>query len=70
MNSQKLSELYFFSCDEIQRLTTSMYEKVHDAAGNPIGNPDIIKDIVSDYKFKITQEITAIKEACAEFAEG
>jgi hypothetical protein len=46
-----------------------MYEKIHDAAGNPIGNPDVIKDIVADYKFKITQEITAIKEACAEFAE-
>lgn len=69
MNSKRLSELYFYSCEEIQKLTTHMYEAIHDPQGNPLDNPERVKDIISDYKFKVTQELMAIKEACLEHFE-
>ena len=46
-----------------------MYEAIHDPQGKPLDNPDRVKDIISDYKFKVTQELMAIKEACLEHFE-
>ena len=65
MNLRKLSEVYSFSTQEIQRLTTELYESLHDDAGSPIHSTEEVSELVKDFRMKVNIEVLTVKE-CAE----
>ncbi len=66
MKSRKLSELYSFCTQEIQRLTTELYESLHDDDGNPITSTDEVSELVKEFRMKVNIEIATVKDACLE----
>ncbi len=67
MKLRKLSELYSFSTQEIQRLTTELYESLHDDAGKPIPSTEEVAELVKDFRMKVNIEVATIKDACLEY---
>ena len=66
MKLRKLSELYSFSTQEIQRLTTELYESLHDEAGKPIPSTEEVAELLKDFRMKVNIEVATIKDACLE----
>ena len=67
MKLRKLSELYSFSTQEIQRLTTELYESLHDDAGKPIPSTEEVAELLKDFRMKVNIEVATIKDACLEY---
>jgi hypothetical protein len=67
MKLRKLSELYSFSTQEIQRLTTELYESLHDDAGNPISSSEEVSELVKDFRMRVNIEVATVKDACLEY---
>jgi hypothetical protein len=67
MKLRKLSELYSFSTQEIQRLTTELYESLHDDAGNPISSAEEVSELVKDFRMRVNIEVATVKDACLEY---
>ncbi len=67
MNLKKLGEIYSFSTQEIQRLTTELYESLHDEDGNPVRSRDKVSELVKDFRMKVNIEIATVKDACLEY---
>tara|TARA_R110002074_G_scaffold28743_5_gene82815 strand:+ start:578 stop:799 length:222 start_codon:yes stop_codon:yes gene_type:complete len=69
MDLIKLSQLCSYSTQEIHRLTTELYEELHDAQGSPeIGWEKVILELRS-YKTKVSLELDSIKTALNEYNE-
>ena len=69
MEKQKLSELYSYCTQEIQRLTTELYEQLHDNKGAPVTNWEQTLDDVRKYKKLVILELEAMKHALREYIE-
>lgn len=69
MDNTKLSKLYSYSTQEIQRLTTELYEGLHDYRGNPRPEWQAVLDDVRKYKKLVIQELEAMKIALKEYME-
>lgn len=67
MTEAKLSQLYSYCTIEIQRLTTELYEQLHEPEGIPDGNYEETLENVRKYKRLIVLELEAIKHAVREF---
>ena len=67
MKIRKLSELYSFSTHEIQRLTTELYESLHDDAGKPIPSTEEVAELLKDFRMKVNIEVATIKDAFLEY---
>ena len=67
MKLRKLSEVYSFSTQEIQRLTTELYEELHNDTGNPISSAEDVAELVKDFRMKVNIEVATIKDACLEY---
>ena len=67
MKLRKLSEVYSFSTQEIQRLTTELYEELHNDTGNPISSSEDVAELVKDFRMKVNIEVATIKDACFEY---
>ena len=70
MKLRKLSELYSFSTQEIQRLTTELYESLHDDAGKPIPSTEEVAELLKDFRMKVNIEVATIKDACLEYNDS
>tara|TARA_R110002074_G_scaffold160473_1_gene317977 strand:+ start:7438 stop:7662 length:225 start_codon:yes stop_codon:yes gene_type:complete len=69
MTREKLSHLFSYSTQEIQVLTTALYESLHDDMGRPTNDWDGTLDEVKKYKKAVIMELESIKNALAEFNE-
>lgn len=69
MDKEKLSRLYSFSTNEIQKLTTELYEELHDEKGSPRLEWEPVLNDVRKYKRLVIQELEAVKVALKEFLE-
>ena len=69
MEKQKLSQLYSYCTQEIQRLTTELYEQLHEHKGEPNTNWESTLDDVRKFKKLIIIELEAIKQALKEYLE-
>lgn len=69
MEKQKLSQLYSYCTQEIQRLTTELYEQLHDNKGTPTTNWEQTLDNVRKYKKLVILELEAMKSALKEYIE-
>ena len=69
MEKQKLSQLYSYCTQEIQRLTTELYEQLHDGKGNPSTDWEQTLDNVRKYKKLVILELEALKHALKEYIE-
>ena len=69
MDKEKLSRLYSFSANEIQKLTIELYEELHDDKGAPIQEWEPMLNNVRKYKRLVIQELEAIKVALREYAQ-
>lgn len=69
MTSEKLSYLFSYSTQEIQVLTTALYESLHDDMGSPTNDWDGTLDEVKKYKKAVIMELESIKNALKEFNE-
>jgi len=69
MTKEKLSQLYAFATGEIHRLTTELYEELHDDKGAPGRDWDKTLDEVRKYKRLVILELEGIKHALKEFHE-
>jgi|TARA_R100001510_G_C7590940_1_gene160671 hypothetical protein len=69
MDKEKLSRLYSFSANEIQKLTIELYEELHDDKGDPIQEWEPMLNNVRKYKRLVIQELEAIKVALREYAQ-
>jgi len=67
MKLRKLSEVYSFSTQEIQRLTTELYEELHNDTGNPISSSEDVAELVKDFRMRVNIEVATIKDACLEY---
>ena len=70
MKLRKLSELYSFSTQEIQRLTTELYESLHDYAGKPIPSTEEVAELLKDFRMKDNIEVATSKDACLEYTHS
>ena len=61
MKLRKLSEVYSFSTQEIQRLTTELYEELHNDTGNPISSSEDVAELVKDFRMKVNIEVATIR---------
>jgi|11BtaG_2_1085332.scaffolds.fasta_scaffold13844_3 hypothetical protein len=69
MDNEKLSRLYSFSTQEIQKLTTELYEGLHDRKGVPRHEWSAVLDDVRKYKKLVIQELEAMKIALKEYID-
>ncbi len=69
MEKQKLSQLYSYCTQEIQRLTTELYEQLHDGKGDPSTDWEETLDNVRKYKKLVILELEALKHALKEYIE-
>jgi len=69
MDKEKLSRLYSFSTTEIQKLTTLLYEELHDDKGSPKNEWEPMLNDVRKYKRLIILELEAMKNALKEYIE-
>ena len=69
MDNAKLSKLYSYSTQEIQKLTTELYESLHDYRGVPRNEWQTVLDDVRKYKKLVIQELEAMKIALKEYIE-
>ena len=69
MEKQKLSQLYSYCTQEIQRLTTELYEQLHDNKGAPTTSWVQTLDNVRKYKKLVILELEAMKSALKEYIE-
>lgn len=69
MTEQKLSELYHYATAEIHRLTTQLYEELHNEKGAPEQNWEVTLENVRNYKRALIMELESIKNALKEFNE-
>ena len=67
MTEAKLSQLYSYCTIEIQKLTTELYEQLHEPEGRPSGDYEETLENVRKYKRLIVLELEAIKHAVREF---
>jgi len=67
MTEAKLSQLYSYCTIEIQRLTTELYEQLHEPEGMPDSKYEETLENVRKYKRLIVLELEAIKHAVREF---
>ena len=67
MNLKKLGDIYSFSTQEVQQLTTELYESLHDDDGNPVLSRDKVSELVKDFRMKVNIEIATVKDACLEY---
>ncbi len=61
--------MYSFSTTEIQKLTTELYEELHDEKGSPRLEWEPVLNDVRKYKRLVIQELEAVKVALKEFLE-
>ena len=61
--------MYSFSTNEIQKLTTELYEELHDEKGSPRLEWEPVLNDVRKYKRLVIQELEAVKVALKEFLE-
>ena len=69
MEKQKLSQLYSYCTQEIQRLTKELYEQLHDNKGAPTTSWEQTLDNVRKYKKLVILELEAMKSALKEYIE-
>ena len=71
MSLERLSEQYHICCDEIQRITTMLYEEVlHDSKGIPVHDWERVIDSVKRLRQGIKAETDTIIEVCREYSES
>jgi|TARA_R100000278_G_scaffold76996_1_gene59923 hypothetical protein len=70
MSYQNLSEQYALCCEEIQRLTTMLYEHLHNEDGTPDADWEAVIDKVKSYRKGIRAETDAIIDVCREYHEN
>ena len=69
MTRNKLSEMYALATMRIHAATSMLYEALHDSRGNPIQNPDAVREIVAEYKREVIEEIVLVNDAVSEFSD-
>ena len=69
MDRKRLGYLYSYSTQEIQKLTTLLYESLHTDVGDPSTDWETTLDEVKRYKRAVIMELEAIKGALKEFKE-
>ena len=69
MNYQELSKQYLVCCSEIQRITTMLYEELHNDEGNPLSDWEQVIDRINQYRQGIQAESEAIISICQEYNE-
>lgn len=69
MTKEKLSRLYSYSTQEIHKLTTQLYEDLHNNKGLPKGEWETVLSDVRKYKMLVIQELEAVKLALKEYLE-
>jgi len=69
MNYQELSEQYLVCCNEIQRLTTMLYDELHTDEGDPVTDWEQVIDKVNQYRQGIQAETNAIINICQDYNE-
>lgn len=69
MTDEKLSRLYAFATGEIHKLTTELYEELHNEKGAPDKDWDRTLEEVRKYKRLVILELEGIKHALKEFHE-
>jgi hypothetical protein len=70
MDRNRLSELYGVACARIQQAGSDLYEDLHHADGDPIGNLGEVVDKLALYKRYILSEVDFIREVVRECEDG
>jgi hypothetical protein len=69
MTQDKLSELYSLACLNAHALLDELYESVHTPDGDPLINPEDVKQVRQKFLAKIRHELELINAASDEASE-
>ena len=69
MTQDKLSELYSLACLNAHALLDELYESVHTPDGDPLINPEDVKQVRQKFLAKIRHELELINAASDKASE-
>ena len=66
MDSAELSRMYNIACLRSHQVVTDAYEKLHDNKGEPIRDPELVKEIITLTIKEIRTEFSLVSVAVQE----
>lgn len=69
MTKDKLSLMYMIATMRVHQVTSNMYESLHDLDGDPLEDPDAVKDLITEFKKAVIEEISLALASTQEFTD-
>lgn len=66
MDSMELSRMYNIACARAQSVVIDMYESLHDEKGNPVRDPELVREIIRNTVKEIRTEFSLASVAVEE----
>lgn len=69
MTKDKLSLMYMIATMRVHQVTSNMYESLHDLDGDPLEDPDAVKELITQFKKAVIEEISLALASTQEFTD-
>ncbi len=69
MTKDKLSLMYMIATMRVHQVTSNMYESLHDLDGDPLEDPDAVKELITEFKKAVIEEISLALASTQEFTD-
>jgi len=70
MTRDKLSQMYLMATMRVHSVTTWLYEALHDLDGDPLEDPEAVRDMIAEYKRQVIEEISLAQASVQEFIDA
>jgi hypothetical protein len=61
--------MYMMATLRVHGLTSTLYESLHDLDGDPLEDPDAVRDMIVEFKRLVIEEISLVQSAVQEFID-
>ncbi len=69
MTKDKLSMMYMIATMRVHQVTSNMYESLHDLDGDPLEDADAVKELITEFKKAVIEEISLALASTQEFTD-
>jgi len=69
MTKDKLSMMYMIATMRVHQVTSNMYESLHDLDGDPLEDVDAVKELITEFKKAVIEEISLALASTQEFTD-
>lgn len=69
MTRDQLSFMYMVATMRVHQATSNIYEALHDLDGDPLEDPDAVRELLSEFKRTTIEEISLAMSAVQEFID-